>query len=479
MGENCSTSGRLTEAFRILTLLKAVKNYPAFYGKITGGSDLIGIRPYFNSLDQAGQANFINGFKNASDANLLKLTENGGDLFKIWKANQNVYEVSLLQAIKTYPAFYGKITGGSDLIGIRPYFNSLDQAGQANFINRFQNAPDANLLKLTENSGELFNVWKVNQEIANVDLVRAVKNNRAFYAGIKSELSDLRLKFNALDDAEKIQFLDDFGSAGNKWSVLNDNSNFVSAWKKLRNAGVDDVIRKDVNWLKNIDIWDSNGLSVTANATERKVVLFDGGGIEIGHVTNDGKLIPKKYDYDPVTQRPRPLGTAVGDLKNGYQVHQHGSDFSIRRVADRGPYTTAELNELYYHSKAHILERHGPDVPDEALNKRATGAIAPDGQISTTSAGAPNPPPHSSKFESSQRLKDALQETGPTGSVYSPPATGSAYPVEYPPGGALASTPYGYGIPRGGGPPVPMYRVKAFYVKEGGVWKLLTMYPIP
>ena len=88
----------------------------------------------------------------------------------------------------------------------------------------------------------------------------------------------------------------------------------------------------------------------------------------------------------------------------------------------------------------------------------------------------PTPPPYSSKFESAEKLKEALNNTKSGSPNFNPPATGNSYPFDYPLTGQ-ASTPFGYGIPAGGGNAVPMYRVKVVYKKEGNVWKLLTMYP--
>ena len=72
----------------------------------------------------------------------------------------------------------------------------------------------------------------------------------------------------------------------------------------------------------------------------------------------------------------------------------------VKRMPDKSAYNTRELNELTQHPRAHVLERHGHDVSNEALIKRSeTPSIAPDGEISQ------NPPSFSSKFESFAKLK--------------------------------------------------------------------------
>jgi len=78
-------------------------------------------------------------------------------------------------------------------------------------------------------------------------------------------------------------------------------------------------------------------------------------------------------------------------------------------VPETSAYSQAELDFLDQHRSAHVLERHGHDVTDDALIRRATGegsplpnqSYAPDGDL----AGIP---PHSSKFRSEQMVKEAI-----------------------------------------------------------------------
>ncbi len=192
-------------------------------------------------------------------------------------------------------------------------------------------------------------------------------------------------------------------------------------------------------------------------------------GDEILQVKN-GKILPTRYDVPPINT----AATPVGNVQNGYQVVKHGDDISVRRVPDTSGYSQSDLNKLNDHPDAHVLERHGHDVTDDALNKRATEGIAPDG--STSQSG--NPPPYSSKFESPDKIKDVLGNVGPGTPNWNPPASGSNYAFDYPLLGNAPSS-FGYGIPSGGGSPVSMKRVKIVYKKDGGVWKLFTMYPQP
>ncbi|MDR1154868.1 MAG: hypothetical protein LBL04_09150, partial [Bacteroidales bacterium] len=211
-------------------------------------------------------------------------------------------------------------------------------------------------------------------------------------------------------------------------------------------------------------------LTIGGRAAEQGdvIILFSKNGEEIAQIANN-KLLPtatNKYDFPINTSR-----TSIGQPCNGYQLVKEGDDLLIRRVPDKSPYTASELRELTQHPNAHILERHGSDVPDEALIKRAhSPSYAPDGNRSNTA------PPHSSKFESADRLKEVLNSTKPGTANFNPLANENIYSFDYPATGT-ASTPFGYGIPSGGGNPVPMYRVRVVYVKDAGIWKLLTMYP--
>jgi hypothetical protein len=194
--------------------------------------------------------------------------------------------------------------------------------------------------------------------------------------------------------------------------------------------------------------------------------LLNSNGNEVAQISN-GKILPTKY----FKETDHAGATAIGQPANGYQVFKKGDDLVVKRMPDKSAYSQAELDALSDHSNAHVLERHGHDVTDEALIKRSgTPSTAPDGDFRN------NPPSHSSKFESAEKLKDALNNTKPGTANFNPPANGNIYAFDYPLTGQ-ASTPFGYGIPAGGGNPVQMYKVQVVYKKENGIWKLYTMYP--
>jgi hypothetical protein len=210
-------------------------------------------------------------------------------------------------------------------------------------------------------------------------------------------------------------------------------------------------------------------IRIGGSAVENNGVLklLSKNGDEVAQISN-GKILPTKY----FKEADHAGATAIGQPANGYQVFKKGDDLVVKRMPDKSAYSQTEINALTEHSDAHVLERHGHDVTDEALTKRATTGKAPDG--STTYNGAP--PPYSSKFENAEKLKDALNNTKPGSANFNPPATGNTYAFDYPLTGQ-SNTPFGYGIPSGGGNPVQMNRVKVIYKKEGGIWKLQTMYP--
>ncbi|WP_298955523.1 hypothetical protein [uncultured Nonlabens sp.] len=234
----------------------------------------------------------------------------------------------------------------------------------------------------------------------------------------------------------------------------------------MANAG-SNLISGLTGSFKNIydDIILAGGSALEQNGV---IKLFTASGDEIAEISS-GKLLPTKY-FD---KNLHSGATAVDQPINGYQVFKKGDDFVVKRAPETSGYNASELTELTQHPNAHVLERHGADVTDEALIKRSgTPSIAPDGKT------LPNPPPYASKFESTSKLKEALNNTNPNSSNFSPPANGNSYAFDYPLSGQ-ASTPFGYGIPAGGGSPVQMYRVKVVYKKRNGVWELLTMYPQP
>lgn len=139
----------------------------------------------------------------------------------------------------------------------------------------------------------------------------------------------------------------------------------------------------------------------------------------------------------------------------------NGGQLGIKRVPDKSSYNASELTELTQHPNAHVLERHGHDVPDEALIKRANEGIAPDG--STTASG--NPPPYSSKFDSPDKVKDALNNTKPGTDAYNNGIQqGNRRIVRY----TSESGNFGKGVPKDGSTFETTNKVLAIYQDVGG-----------
>ena len=243
--------------------------------------------------------------------------------------------------------------------------------------------------------------------------------------------------------------------------ALAENPKLVNAWKKLDDLG-ETTLKTDVDWLKRVDDWDGAGVQLSKNGDNLK--LADGSGNALGEFKN-GDLLPEKYDF-PVNASSTP----VGDVNNGYQVFKDGSgNLSVRRVPDKSPYNASELTELTQHPNAHVLERHGHDVTDDALIKRAqTPSVAPDGKV------ANNPPPHSSKFNSADDLKEGLNNTRPGTTAFNNGVQqGNTRIVTY-----TSTKVLGKGVPRNGNSFVNMQKVKAIYRDVGGGnYQLITMYP--
>ena len=297
------------------------------------------------------------------------------------------------------------------------------------------------------------------QEKAWLNWVRylAAFDNAAFELKLYTKYAKLLAKYNTLDEAQKLEFFFDFCNASHaELQALDNEVILIDVWKALINT----PHRKNAAWVNRVKSWLNEG--ATLSHSNGRTVLQK-AGVEVAEIKN-GQLLPTKYES---------TGTAVGDVTDGYQVVKNGNTWGVKRVPDTAPYSPSELAELTQHPDAHVLERHGHDVSTEALNKRATSGVAPDG--STTFSG--NPPSHSSKFGTHKRLKDALsQHPKPGMTGFNPPTTGNSYSFDFPPTGQDL-TPFGFGIPSGGGSPIPMHRVKVVYKKDGGTWKILTMYP--
>ncbi len=211
-------------------------------------------------------------------------------------------------------------------------------------------------------------------------------------------------------------------------------------------------------YLKSLGHALKSGLKVDLNGS---LIKLTKNGDEIGTIKN-GNLVPNKYGGS---------GSPIGDPDGGYQLYKNGDSFSYKRTPDVSGYSQNDLSKLRSHPNAHTLERHGHDVSDEALIKRANTGIAPDG--SRTVSG--NPPPFSSKFDSSDKLKEALNNTGPgTTAFNSGRQSGSRRIVSYTsPNGVV-----GRGVQRNMDSFVSTNKVLAIYEDiGGGNYRLLTMHP--
>lgn len=246
-----------------------------------------------------------------------------------------------------------------------------------------------------------------------------------------------------------------FGSDLKVFFDNSNNTNGIKAWAGLINYP---AYRKDINWLTRANVWISEGGNFV---TTNNLTKLTKNGDEIFEIKN-GLILPTRYNY-PVTD-----GTAIGEICNGYQVIKNGEILSVRRVPDVSGYTNAELDFLEGHLDAHMLERHGHDVTDDAIRKRAQTGIAPDGYPS-------NAPSYSSKFSSRELVSEAIINVNPSSSAFGLKKwDGSKWIVEAPGN-------YGYGISNsngGNGPLVQMLKVTAWYEEVGtGNFKLITMFP--
>lgn len=201
-----------------------------------------------------------------------------------------------------------------------------------------------------------------------------------------------------------------------------------------------------------------SGLKADLDGT---IIKISKNSDEIGIIKN-GDLIPTKYGSS---------GSPIGEPEGGYQLFKNGDNYSYKRTPDVSGYSSSDLTKLTEHHNAHVLERHGHDVSDEALIKRAHTGIAPDG--STTLTG--NPPLHSSKFSNTDTLKEALNNTQPGTSAWNNGTqSGNRRIVTY-----ISNNGFlGKGVPAYGNSFQSTAKALAIYEDiGGGNYKLLTMYP--
>jgi hypothetical protein len=257
---------------------------------------------------------------------------------------------------------------------------------------------------------------------------------------------------------KKVNFVEDV--ANNKQLLFRfiDNPKLANSWKVLDDLG-ETALKTDINWLKRVNDWEGAGVKLSKNGDNLR--LADASWNTIGEFKN-GNILPERYAT---------TGTPKGDVVNGYQVVDNNGILAIKRVPDKSAYSASELTELTQHPNAHVLERHGHDVTDDALIKRANTGKAPDG--STTASG--NPPPYSSKFDSPQKVLEALDNTKPgTDAFNNGIQQGNRRIVSY----TSNSGNLGKGVPKDGSTFETTNKVLAIYQDVGdGNYQLLTMYP--
>jgi hypothetical protein len=273
----------------------------------------------------------------------------------------------------------------------------------------------------------------------------SVFQNRIFNLGLKT--------------AERAELYKDFVAGNQQLRNLLKTEEGLKAWKGLANT----TVRTNISWLNRTKVWLSEGATLSHSSGQ---TVLQKAGVEVAEIKN-GQLLPTKYES---------AGTAVGDVTDGYQVVKNGNTWGVKRVPDTAPYSPSELTELTQHPQAHVLERHGHDVCDEALIKRANYGIAPDGSTIGNSS-SPVRPQYSSKFETSDQLKKALQNTNPTSSAWA-----TKQPNKY--GGwdvtheLTDGTFYGKGVPKFTNSFQKMNKVLASYAETSpGKFELVTMYP--
>lgn len=275
---------------------------------------------------------------------------------------------------------------------------------------------------------------------------------------------DLVKKINTLSSDYKNEILNQIIKSEDFYKLLIIDNKNVDAWAILN--GLDEkVLAIDPLWLKRVNNWNGKGLHLLKNGGSLK--LTDATGNILGEF-NNGNLLPEEYSN---------MGVPIGELLNGYQLLENNGIFGFKRIPDISAYSASELTELTQHPIAHVLERHGHDVTDDALLKRANRGLAPDGSFFGNSSN-PTKPPYSSKFESPDKLKLALSSTRP-GSV----AFANKVPNQYPNGYNVTfeltdGTFFGRGVPKNGNYFEDMNKVLASYEETSpGHFKLVTMYP--
>ncbi|MBF4516605.1 hypothetical protein IRZ71_09625 [Flavobacterium sp. ANB] len=264
-------------------------------------------------------------------------------------------------------------------------------------------------------------------------------------AGLAKNIEELNLVSKNLDEIGKV-------GGYLKWKSLKEVEKSLTGALK---STYDDILR-------------SGGSVVENNGTLK---LLSKNGDEVAQISN-GKILPTKY-FDDILHSG---ATPIGQPANGYQVFKKGDDLVVKRMPDKSAYTANELTELQQHPKGHTLERHGYDVTDEALIKRANEGIAPDGSYIGNNPINPPKPPYSSKFETPQQLQKALNNTRPgTPAFNSTPIVNGRKTVIHE---LTDGTTYGKGVPKDGTTFQQAKKVRAGYEEVSpNNWQLVTMFP--
>jgi hypothetical protein len=172
----------------------------------------------------------------------------------------------------------------------------------------------------------------------------------------------------------------------------------VRAWNDLFSAP---LLRLDAKWLDSVAGWTRVGLNLVNEGNGDYKILHN--GVEIGLIKN-GTLL--STDYIEGFSKSNPVGPVI----NGCQVFEDGGKFRVVRVSDTSPYYSLEKKWLQGSPRAHCLEKHGPDVSEEALQYRALTGVAANGEL-----GGIVP---SSKFESAERVQFALGKVYPGSDLF-------------------------------------------------------------
>lgn len=141
---------------------------------------------------------------------------------------------------------FSKINSGS-LAGVKTSFDALDQAGKSVFLENFKNIPEANVAALADNGGELFNVWKTNRNVNELELLRSIRDNPALYAKLVSgpDLAALRPYFSDLTQADRSTFINNFKNATNPelLALSNDGGKLFEVWKVHKTVNNIDLLK--------------------------------------------------------------------------------------------------------------------------------------------------------------------------------------------------------------------------------------------